>query len=322
MLRTLASGTMALLCVPLVASAAWKAHPAALQKIYQDRVPHTDRTGKPIEQFDAERSFFPLVLYHALQGEQQGIRYELKDDAAAGFNACMPYEGQDPRALAEAAERARVQLILHRPADDVVKALSGNPAVLAWYLDEEPSGNFQGKDSEAHLVAFVRRREQIRAIDPNHPVFPLDIPALVGPAGELWAKWNSAGDVSSHDNYPINQHHPSLSFDYGIPETVTKAVKAVHEGKPVWVCLQAFEGLSPTWQFSMPSTRATALHGLHGDRARRDGDHVLRARLAGNAHRLSGGHVARAASQLRAGTGGDGRPVANVPRAVGRRRGD
>jgi hypothetical protein len=74
MLRIFSTAAMALVFVPLVASAAWKAHPAAVQKVYQYRVPHTDRIGKPMEQFDAERSFFPLVLYHALQGEQQGDR--------------------------------------------------------------------------------------------------------------------------------------------------------------------------------------------------------------------------------------------------------
>ncbi|HEY2586320.1 MAG TPA: hypothetical protein VGI81_11205 [Tepidisphaeraceae bacterium] len=255
MFGRLAAVAMAILLSPVGTYAAWKPHPAAVQTVYQDHVPHTDRTGRPMERFDADRSFFPLVLYHALQGEHGGIRYELKDDAAAGFNACMPYEGQDPRALAEAAEKAKVQLIIHQPSDEIVKALAHNPAVLGWYLDEEPTSNDQGPQMESHFAAFVHRREQIRAIDPGRPVFALDVPLVSGPLVPWWIKWNTAGDVSAHDDYPINQHHPSLSFPIGLPESVTLAARSVKEAKPVWVCLQAFEGLGPTWPFTMPSTR-------------------------------------------------------------------
>jgi hypothetical protein len=284
MFRRLAAVAMAILAFPVGIDAAWKEHPAAVQTVYQDHVPHTDRTGRPMERFDAERSFFPLVLYHALQGEHQGIRYELKDDAAAGFNACMPYEGQDPRALVEAAEKARVQLIVHRPSDEIVKALAHNPAVLAWYLDEEPTSNDQGPGMEGHFAAFVRRREQIRAIDPGHPVFALDVPLVSGPLVPWWIKWTTAGDVSAHDNYPINQHHPSLSFALGLPESVSLAVKSNKEDKPVWVCLQAFEGLSPQWEFSMPSTRqlrcmvyTAIVHGATGIMYFALDSHVTRA---------------------------------------------
>lgn len=259
------------LLLPAFASAAWKEHPAAVQTVYQDRVPQTDRTGQPLKQFDSERSFFPLVLYHALQGQYSGIQYELKDDVAAGFNACMPFEIQDPRMIADAARAAKMQVIVHRPTDEVVQALAHHPAMLAWYLDEEPMGQFHTPGMDQRFAAFLARRDRIRALDAVHPVFPLDVPLIVGNARPWWIKWNTTGDVSSHDNYPINPHHRSLSFDYGIPETVSLAVQSVKQEKPVWVCLPTFEIAGPAWPFNMPTSRqlrcmvyTSIIHGATG----------------------------------------------------------
>lgn len=255
MKKTLACWAIAIWLLPAAASAAWKEHPAAIQTIYQDHVPHTDRTGRLMTRFDAGRSFFPLVLYHALQGEYDGIRYELKDDAAAGFNACMPYESQDPRAIADAAAAAKMQMIVHAPTDAIVQALAHHPALLAWYLDEEPMGQFRVPGMDKRFEAFLKRRDQIHSLDSQHPVFPLDVPLIIGNAQPWWIKWNTAGDVSAHDNYPINPRHRSLSFEYGIPETVSLAARSVKEAKPVWVCLPAFEVAGPAWPFNMPTTR-------------------------------------------------------------------
>src|SRR5215207_2319311 len=75
-------------------AADWVEHPAAVQAIYQSHVPHTDRTGRPLKTFDADRSFFPLALYHALHGEVRGRRYDLADYRKAGFNAVHFWERQ------------------------------------------------------------------------------------------------------------------------------------------------------------------------------------------------------------------------------------
>lgn len=255
MQHSLALLALAICLLPAVTSAAWKEHPAAIQTVYQSHVPHTDRTGRLMTQFDADRSFFPLVLYHALQGEYDGIRYELKDDAAAGFNACMPYESQDPRAIADAAAGAKMQMIVHAPTDAIVQTLAHYPAMLAWYLDEEPMGQFHVPGMDARFEAFLKRRDQIHALDPQHPVFPLDVPLIVGNAQPWWIKWNTSGDISAHDNYPINPRHRSLSFDYGIPESVSLAARSVKESKPMWVCLPTFEIAGSAWPFNMPTTR-------------------------------------------------------------------
>lgn len=246
-----------LLLTPLaqVARADWVVHPGAIQTVYSSGVPHTDRTGRRRDAFDRERSFFPLALYHALRGEHHGRRYDLADYRKAGFNAVHFWERQTLKDLAPAAAAAGVQLIVHWPSDADVAAYRDHPAILAWYLDEEPTGAHWEKDMAGHFGRFVKRREEIRALDKNHPVFALDVPWITPPATKWWVKWNTAGDVAAHDNYPINQHRQSLSFDQGIPESVALAVKSNDEKKPVWLCLQAFEQNDPRFQFSMPSSR-------------------------------------------------------------------
>lgn len=224
-----------------------------------------------MHQFDDARSFFPLILYHALHGEVQGRRYDFADYAAAGFNAAHLWEQQDPLALADAAAAAKIQLVVHHPSDDIVKALANHPAVLAWYLDEEPTGAYWGQDMDKRFAQFLRRREQIKQLDPHRAVFPLDVPWIMEPARSWWVKWNSAGDVSCHDNYPINQHRQTLSFENGIPEVVSLAVSSVDASKPVWLCAQAFENHDPRFPFNMPSGRqlrcmvyTSIVHGATG----------------------------------------------------------
>jgi hypothetical protein len=213
-----------------------------------------------------------------VHGEHRGRRYDLADYRNAGFNAVHLWEGQKLSDIAPAAAPpivgvagAGIQLIVHSPRQADVLAYRGHPAILAWYLDEEPTGAHWDKDMAGHFQAFVKRREEIRAADAKHPVFALDVPWITPPATEWWVKWNTAGDVAAHDNYPINQHRQSLSFDQGIPESVSLAVKSNDQKKPVWVCLQAFEQHDQRFQFSMPSPRqlrcmayASIAHGATG----------------------------------------------------------
>jgi hypothetical protein len=254
-----------------VANAQWIEHPAAVQTVYQSAVPHTDRTGGRLDAYDADKSFFPIALYHALHGEHRGRRYDLADFRKAGFNTVHLWERQTLAELAPVARAADMQLIVHWPSDADVATFRDYPAVLAWYLDEEPTGAYWDKGMAEKFAAFVKRREAIRAVDPKRAVFALDVPWITPPATEWWVKWNTAGDVSAHDNYPVNQHRRSLSFDQGVPESVGLAVKSNDQRKPVWLCIQAFEQQDPRFPFSMPAPRqlrcmayAGVAHGATG----------------------------------------------------------
>ena len=253
------------------AEGAWARKLNAVQTVYQSGVPHTDRNGRRLERFDPERSFFPLGLYHAWHGEMYGHKQSFADFARAGFNCCHLWEGQRAGQVADAAAQAGIQLIPHYPTDDEVKALKGHPSTLAWYLDEEPTGCYWGAKMEEKFRAFERRRDAIKRLDPDHPVFILDCPWMTPPATSWWVRWNSAGDITSHDNYPMSQHHRSLSFDLGIPESVSLAVASVKERQPMWFCAQAFEQCSATFNFAMPTPRqlrcmlyTSLVHGATG----------------------------------------------------------
>lgn len=249
----------------------WILRPDASQRIYLSGVPHTDRTGKAMTAYDAERSFFPVILYHALHGDYDGRSYRLADYAKAGFNACHLWEGSDLAAAASAAGKAKIQLVIRGPSDEFVAAHRDDPAILAWYLVEEPTGRFWGEQMETHFQAFVKRRQRVRGIDPDRAIFALDVPWITDPATEWWVKWNTAGDVSVHDNYPINQHRQTLTFNQGIPESVSLAVSSNRQAKPVWICLQAFEQNDQRFNFNMPSPAqlramayASLVHGATG----------------------------------------------------------
>jgi hypothetical protein len=251
--------------------AEWVERPDAPQRVYLTGVPHTDRNGKPLTTFDPRESFLPIALYHALHGDYPGGKYRLANYAKAGFNAVHLWEGSDLDAASKAARDAGVQLVVHNPSDAFVAAHKDDPAVLAWYLDEEPTGRYWGEQMQGRFDAFVKNRERLRAIDPTRPVFALDVPWVTPPATQWWVKWNTAGDVSAHDNYPINQHRQSLSFDQGIPEVVSLAVSSNKQAKPVWVCLHAFEQNDQRFNFNMPTpaqlrgmTYASLVHGATG----------------------------------------------------------
>ena len=259
-------------CAP-AARAEWVDHPAAVQTVYAKGVPHTDRNGRPLDAYDANRSFFPIAIYHALHGEHRGRTYGFGELRKAGFNSCHLWAGHDeaePAAIRAAAD-AGVQVIIQSPDDAVVRDFRDHPAILGWYVDEEPTGRYWGDEMAARFAEFGKRRDAIRAIDPSHPVFVLDVPWITEPATEWWTKWATSGDVSVHDNYPINHTRRSLSFNQGIPESVSLAARVNGERKPVWVCLQAFEQNDKRFQFSMPDPRqlrcmtyAAIVHGGTG----------------------------------------------------------
>src|SRR5207302_1718359 len=56
----------------------YRVTPGAVQSVYLNGVPHTDRTGKDRLAYDAQISFFPIGIYHALHGEFAGHRYDFR----------------------------------------------------------------------------------------------------------------------------------------------------------------------------------------------------------------------------------------------------
>ena len=238
----------------------------SVQNFYNDGVPHTDRRGRLLKKYDPARSFLPLAIYHALAGDHHGKRYDLAVLSAAGFNAAHLWERQKPEDFAARAGAAGLQVIVHWPKADSVKALSDDPALLAWYLDEEPSFLYPAGETAQRFAKFRRDREAIRRFDPATPILVLD-----GPPTKTnrvrWDRWNRAGNITSHFNYPVTVERLR---DYGpverVAETTAIARRLVGQGRPVWMTLQAFGGPARGWRHPSPETlRAMAYAAItHG----------------------------------------------------------
>jgi hypothetical protein len=232
------------------------------QTVYQAGVPHTDRNGR-VRTVRDSASFFPICLYHAVAGSFRAI----KD---AGFNCVHTWEGHAIDDVIGELRAADLQLFKHWPTDDEVRKYRADPHVLGWYLTEEPAESWRwGRaQAEEEYRKFVTRRAQIRAMDSVHPVFPLDSPSILPPAREWWVRWNVAGDVSAHDNYPLWNDTDHLDGPTGIPATVSLAARLNRERKPVWLTVQAFELDGGDRRLVMPTApelRAMIFAGLiHG----------------------------------------------------------
>ena len=150
------------------------APPQALQTVYRNGVPHTDRIGHSLEKYDPGRSFLPIGLYHALSGQFYGRTYGLKAIANAGFNTVLPWEGQPLDRFLKAANKFALQTIVHRPQDKNVTKYRQHTSVLAWYLNEEPTGIYNSDESVEQRQRFNQRRKNIRR-RPAAPLTPTDV---------------------------------------------------------------------------------------------------------------------------------------------------
>lgn len=226
----------------------WRDLADAPQTVYRAGVPHTERTGAPRSTFDVDRSFFPIGLYHAMSGQHHGRNYDLAEVAAAGFNTVHFWERQNLSDIADAARDAGVQIVYHNPRDDDVRRFRNHPALLSWYLDEEPTLHFSAEQQARLQNEFFARRRTLRQIDPGRPVH------IVGsPPGNFtdWDAWTRIGDIAVFSVYPARGSGFALAGLRSLADSVSRAVGLNDENKPVWVIVQAFA--SPRYGWRMPT---------------------------------------------------------------------
>ena len=264
--------------------------PNAVQTVYTKGVPQTDRQGRRRMTYDPANSFLPLVLYDAQldcsataaaappehwPGQNclpSGVNASLYTNA--NYTAVLPYLINDMAAYMETNpgwQQHGLQIIVERPDLAEVTQYANSSALLGWYLEEEPTGSYWGPGMQAKFDAYRSMYAQIKAVDPTHPVFILDCPWIQAPATQWWEKWNSYGDVSSHDNYPFDWRSNSLATTEGdggaVDQTVSLAAAINNESKPVWLCVQAMESgpwLMPTARQMRAQVYTGIIHGATG----------------------------------------------------------
>jgi len=224
----------------------------AVQTIYREGVPHTDHRGRPMLKYDARRSFFPIGMWGApLPAGACGRKYDWQVLVDAGYNTVWPWYKPAADSLEAGAEH-NLQIVLMGEQDSAtLSVIENHPNLLGNMTLDEPIGKLESGNMEQMFADFLAYKKLAEGIAPDMLVFVNDAPWIVAPATEWWIRWNSAGDVSCHDNYPIWPVTRSLNFGTsgsmpnGIPQSVALGVKANEQRNPVWLLVGAWEDLDP-----------------------------------------------------------------------------
>lgn len=170
--------------------------------------------------------FFPIALYHVPAKDFARVK-------ALGFNTVQAWGTKLPEAKAnlDAAQANGLMVILEGATyaadkgdlsalDPALKAFGDHPALLSWYLTDEPSG-------DAKLAWCRRVHQYLAAKDPHHPVFMTSCSP-----GEFGA-YAPVTDIFAVDPYPIPSAPVTMVSDW-----MQRAQTAVTQGQPVWLIPQ------------------------------------------------------------------------------------
>lgn len=188
--------------------------------------------------------FFPVVGYHAETADYPFL-------SEAGINTVQTKATDSwsrMKTQLDAAETNGLKALVYlypggtikeneALIEDFVTRFKEHPAVLAWYLIDEPSARWIGADQ---LSAFYNR---VRSIDDTHPVY------LVEADDEDFTESSKGTDILATDPYPLHRNPISLVGEH------TRAAAAADGQLPVWTVLQTFltyagqqlpQGMEPT----------------------------------------------------------------------------
>lgn len=195
--------------------------------------------------------FFPFGFY-CYSPVQPTLAAE---EVVRGFNLISPYQSNDPATIDERRrymdQAAALDMKVHFQLLSVaggggvnlgtaqdssaarrsqwlraeIEAFRDHPALLAWYISDEPTGHGATPEELEAAAAIVRE------LDPYHPVTIV----FVNPAAA--ARFSAAMDLAMTDPYPIPN---------GPPGSVADAVRTVRDAVapriPLWLVPQAFGG--------------------------------------------------------------------------------
>ena len=189
----------------------------------------------------AGKPFFPVGMYTLQDGKGTNHDRVLDEAHKAGFNTTVfyAYTVDTVTPLLDAAARHNIKAFVYptipfsvrketlTDADAVrdVLARANKPALLGWYVVDEPEGI--GK-AAAQMVRDLY--QLIKETDTDHPC------SLVIMSPGAGAKYRMCADVIWTDPYPI-PGSPAKR----VADVVQGCADAMTDGKPVWAVPQAFD---------------------------------------------------------------------------------
>ena len=204
-----------------------------------DKFPAAEREVK-IDQFSQTllvdgAPFFPVGLYwlHAdMLGQARRWHfnsgdyfYKLRGEEVAELMDAAAEEGM--QILLELTEFARLKPEPdYRAIAAAVERYRQHPALLAWYLVDEPDETKMDPAAAEAIYGLIRE------LDPYHPVY------LVNNRPHTYAAYAAASDILAVDVYPVPRYPITRVRDY-----VAQARWTSLGRKPVWLVAQAFGGV-------------------------------------------------------------------------------
>ena len=179
------------------------------------------------------------------RGEIEKIRAFL--DRCAEIGMKVNYHMSELTLIPPAQKEKMFELLRHE-----VEAFREHPAVLSWYISDEPGG--QGTEPE-----FLKEaRRFVNKLDPYRPVTVVFIP------GNALPRYLGAFDIVMIDPYPIP--HGDVTV---VSDSVDAAFEIAGPDMPNWTVPQAFGGgewwkREPTAQEEIAMTYLSLLHGSRG----------------------------------------------------------
>lgn len=218
----------------------------AIQSVYRNGVPHTDKTGRPMMKYDPQKSFFQIGSWGVpLPGKVYGYEYDWKVLKTAGYNTAWTWGGVPKPSLAAGSKYGLQIVVMGEISDPDLAAVKDSPNLLGNVWCDEPIGALGTPKMDTMFADFTAYRSKVQRTAPHLPVFVNDAPWIMAPATSWWLKWDQAGDVSCQDNYPVMDHTArasSIGADpNGIPQSISLAAASSQEKKPVWLIVGAFE---------------------------------------------------------------------------------